>query len=487
MDNQSPTAAREAEAREFLREMALTAQQGSKRIRGLWVPTDFAPGDAAEVYILHAQHRGDMYHVRVAMALKPRPLIIHSCPDAGSDLMDYLSRGLNSTAVYMTKLGWDQLTAKNAPNKDTVKKTFKLYSEGICSVVIWDAVNNGATLEQVREAVCRIDPSEKESIEAEFAKLCSKLFGVRNTNETTVLVNYRDTGTKGGVYPELDSGEQSIVDISTAIESMPGSEGKKLKVVMCGNPEPLGKFHSIGEYFKGIPSGSWPKSTKRDIEAFFFLYAFQNNFYRMSVGFRSGVMDLFTFLNIPSISISIRQYIGEDRHAFLAINPLFKRWNVQYEMPRHITTRFIPKTYKFCASPWWQFTGKEKSPPTDKEKAEHLSPLGNFSDFDKIIIQEGLYRGITQLLPWPTKITLVNVEETREYNSALCRKTYFSDMPQKGEVEKYIQHKRQLEGHNIEIRTKWADERYEPLKDIKTLQVEMEADYEGVLKHLASK
>jgi hypothetical protein len=99
--------------------------------------------------------------------------------------------------------------------------------------------------------------------------------------------------------------------------------------------------------------------TKRDVEAYFLYWASQENkekqYFKMAVELRSGVMDLFTFMGIPTVSIGLRNMVGEDRHAFLA-GKGFKRVNAQYDLPRHPTTAYVENRFggdPLLNSPYW--------------------------------------------------------------------------------------------------------------------------------------
>jgi len=48
-------------------------------------------------------------------------------------------------------------------------------------------------------------------------------------------VQYRDTGTKGGIYPELDSSNASILQIAEYIRNASGRSRKPLNIELCGN------------------------------------------------------------------------------------------------------------------------------------------------------------------------------------------------------------------------------------------------------------
>ena len=164
--------------------------------------------------------------------------------------------------------------------------------------------------------------------------------------EPTILGQYRKTGTSwsdhkevGGVYPELDTGG-ALFEISDILPEVRGEVRKEaIWLVTCGNAEPLRDLPNIGEYWKEFDTVPLGKDTKRDAEAYYLDWLFRKGRFQMTVGFRSGALDLYTFLGIPTVSIGLRNMRGESRHVLLAIQEL-KRYNVQYDKPRHYTTAY---------------------------------------------------------------------------------------------------------------------------------------------------
>ena len=59
--------------------------------------------------------------------------------------------------------------------------------------------------------------------------------------------------------------------------------------------------------------------------------------YSPVLGFRSGALDLFTFLGVPAVSILLRNLVGNLHHNDIPKNK-FKRIKCEYDAPRHTST-----------------------------------------------------------------------------------------------------------------------------------------------------
>jgi hypothetical protein len=451
----------------------------------LWVPTDFAEGDT-NIYVIAANHRGDMYHLRGAMTLVSHPLLVYKCADETTELTDYLKKPLLPNNYFLTRWTWDMLIDPNfKPGPGYSRRTFKTYSESMATTIIKDNVKNEADMTKLAEGMAFIDKDDKEGLKTEFKQLCVKLFKYSPIDpRTTILVQYRDTGTKGGIYPELDSSDASIVQIAEYIRDASKKSTKSLNVELCGNAKQIDDLHSIGEYFKQINPQRWPKNTKRDLETFFLKVAFQEGYFKMALGFRSGGLDVFTFLGVPSISISIRQLVGETRHREIAANPFFKRLNIQYELPRHISTKYTAKD-NLLGSPWWLFAGKDHPKPTDQERAQQsISPSG-FHDFDGSIMEIGIYHAIVVLLNLDIQPTIKpqGVAQVRVFDNKVCRTCYYSDMDfRKGEIFNFQTSQKAREVIDFKTREDTMGYREEPKKDFEKWKKAMEDDWKKILK-----
>jgi len=448
----------------------------------LWAPKAFATIDT-KIYIIRASHRGDMYHVRGAMTLEPHPLLVYECTSSTTELTDYLKKPVPSeNDVFLTPFTWDQLAgAINPGGSDYSKRKFSLYSESVATTVIRNKVtkDNRAKL---ANGMAIIDKNDQEAITNAFEGLCKELFAKQpSTAITTILIQYRDTGTKGGIYPELDSSEDSILEIASYINAIPKKGTESLNIELCGNAQPIGSLHSIGEYFKRIDSSKWPKETKRDLETFFLKVAFEKGYFKMALGFRSGGLDVFTFLSVPSISISVRQMVGEGRHGEIAVEKLFERWNIQYELPRHITTKYFGTDKNLLGSPWWKFDDSRK--PTADELKQQSDPPSKFHDFDGQIVRIGIYNAIVVLLKWDHGIFIKPTVQSREFSNKICRPCYFSNMSvPKGEVSEFQKGQRTLEEKDFVLRKGQITYRNEAQKDFDRWEAAMKSDWAKIIK-----
>jgi hypothetical protein len=221
----------------------------------LWAPTNFAEGDT-NIYVIAANHRGDMYHLRGAMTLVPHPLLVYECPDKPNELIEYLKKPLLPNNYFLAPWTWDTLIADKfdpGPKYKNIRfeqRTFTTNSESRATTIIRENVNDEKNMTKLAKGMALIDKDDEEGLKTAFKKLCVKLFKYSPIDPvTTILVQYRDTGTKGGIYPELDSSDASIVQIASYIKNASKKSKKPLNIELCGNAKPIDGLHSIGEYF----------------------------------------------------------------------------------------------------------------------------------------------------------------------------------------------------------------------------------------------
>ncbi|KAN0073541.1 hypothetical protein V8E54_008761 [Elaphomyces granulatus] len=443
----------------------------------LWAPTNFAEGDK-KIYTIAANHRGDMYHVRGAMTLVPHPLLVYDCPNRPTELTDYLAKPVPANDVFLTTWSWDMLVGSDDPGPDYSKQTFTVHGESMATTIIKDNVKKEADWIKLANGMAIIDKGDKENLQTEFINLCGDLFeNPPSASITTILVQYRDTGTQGGIYPELDSSDASIVQIASYIRDASEKSTKplQLNIELCGNVQPIGDLHSIGEYFRRIDSERWPKNTKRDLEAFFLRVAFEAGYFDMALGFRSGGLDVFTFLRVPSISISARQLVGEKRHGEIAVNKYFKRLN---------NTKYTAKD-NLLGSPWWLFD-KEHREPTPEDRGRQSTPPSGFHDFDGSIVKIGIYNAIVILLDLGIQPTIKpDAAQAREFNNKVCRKCYYSNIDFcNGDLFNFQTLKKAQEVNDFNTREGEISEREEPEDDFNKWKKEMEDDWSEILKRL---
>jgi hypothetical protein len=413
----------------------------------LYVPDVFKDGDAA--FLMSATHRGDMYHLRAALQVKKFSVVLYNSNPDTKGLEDYLTHSVlkNGNNIFIVpweydnskdkddSIGKDESKGKNylkgnngvAPKgfagcflngkeytaTGISKRKLKTYSESEATKFISglpDPLQNiGAGMADIGQ----ISDGFEKKLLAAFTEIW-KNAGIKRPEphepkNPAILFLYRDTGTSDamGVYPELDTGN-AIKEIRDIVDKFPKHGNDKLQIISCGlkvapqnASSPKGEL-GIGEYWKHIPKlPHGEKSSARDVEAYFLDWSYKQGYYRMASGFRSGALDLFTFMGIPSVSIELRNLKGDIRHRRLA-DGKFKRVNIQYDQPRHNTTACIFPQYNnpiVYASPFW---GDEKPfDPPDKEvarvtpsthqgkKDQQTKAPEAFHKFDKRVIEIG--------------------------------------------------------------------------------------------------
>lgn len=173
--------------------------------------------DNQEIYLLSATHRGDMYHIRAAMALEPHPLCLYDCPSKPNDLMAYLGKSRSASSArsisedpatsFQTTLNWKVLAGQSAPSPEYRKVTFPIISESGATDIFSANMSMGTSGPNVSAAMAIVDANIKPIVEASMGKNLQAIFPPQGPKMKTVLVLHRDTGTQaGGIYPELDSG-----------------------------------------------------------------------------------------------------------------------------------------------------------------------------------------------------------------------------------------------------------------------------------------
>ncbi|MNP94621.1 hypothetical protein D3C85_71620 [compost metagenome] len=341
-----------------------------------------------EVYMIDAAHRGDMYQVRAALAVHPAPLIIFNCR-AENDLTHYLT---NAPGAQVHKVPYNP--AKPNPEdfrSGLVLRMFTVLSESDATHKI---ITNQKKQKDISEHMTvKLTPD----VIAQIRKTVLGVFGGESGN--IALMMYRDSGQTNLVYPELDSGE-ALVPLAQLMHK------KGFEPVFCGAPggSSIHGIRNIGFYWKaldGIRVGDNkdPLKFKRDIEAEFMRQAYQMAKFRIVVGFRSGVIDLFTLLGIPTISISLKNLVGEDRHGKFAGNRNWQRTNIQYDHPRNEVTDLMDSrgSSKQYMSPYWKMRGHQA---TDKKAATKTAPApSTFDERDHDTIETGINIGISKLRP----------------------------------------------------------------------------------------
>ncbi|PKY08321.1 hypothetical protein P168DRAFT_277926 [Aspergillus campestris IBT 28561] len=448
----------------------------------LWVPKDFA--EEGKIYMLPANHRGDMYHIRAAMLLEPHHLLVYACSDKTKDLTGYLMRSVASeNKMFLTEWSWEILSGSKDPiGTGYDKRKFEVISESNATTIIRGKINSEKDAKDLAEKMIIIDQTHKEEIRRYLESLCEKLF---QTGTEAVLIQCRDTGTKGGIYPELDSGIDSVIQIAQYV----GMVSQTLKVVLCGNTEKIDDLAGIGEYFKQIESSKWPSESNRDIEAFFLQIAFEKKYFSMVIGFRSGGLDLFTFLGVPSVSISVRQMVGENRHGEIARNKHLQRWNIQYELPRHVTTKYFGERHDLLGSPWWKFDkpkgptradqDRPKSPTREDKDKQSILPTG-FHKFDSEIVKIGIHNAIVVLLKYPNVPTIKPVIQNRVFSNWECRPSHYSNT-RREDLRDFFDGQREKEEDDFTTRKNDIENRREGKADFEKWENSMRQEWNRIL------
>ena len=344
------------------------------------------------VYLIDAAHRGDMYQLRAALAVERHPVIIYNFKGE-NDLSNYLS---NAKGVETYKLAYNPaLPVEEDFVPGRVFRSVTVYSESDTTRIV---VRTGTDAGAIKEGMSTIPAACKLGIDEAVTRVFS------GVPANAALLMYRDSGETGLVYPELDSG--------AALPQLAEMLGKKgMEPVLCGAPKAFGHVKNIGFYWEElvripdlakdeIPEGN-PKAFKRDIEANFMRRAFEMKKYSLVIGFRSGALDLFTLLGVPTISISLRDIVGEDRHGKFSHDPRWQRTNIQYDVPRNPeVTRLMPGRgeSQLYMSPYWKM--RMDSGPLEAPKGgwpKGAPPPGPFHEADLPTVDYGIDVGLARL------------------------------------------------------------------------------------------
>ena len=345
----------------------------------------------SNVYMIDASHRGDMYHLRAALAVHRAPLIIFNFKGE-NDLTHYLA---NAPGTQVYKVAYNPAKPREIDfQSGLVLRMFNVLSEA-------DATHKIAGAVEQKDAISKSMTSVSEELTPDVVRnirdAVVHVFGSATGN--IALMMYRDSGQTSLVYPELDSGA-ALPELARMMHE------KGLTPVFCGAPggAKLDEISNIGPYWKaleGIQVGGNrdPLKYKRDIEAEFMRQAYKMGKFRIVVGFRSGMLDLFTFLGIPTISISLKRLVGEDRHSQLAHNPNWQRTNIQYDKPRSNVTRLMEGRgeSELYMSPFWKMRGFK--PLNGENNIKTASAPEGFHQDDVATIETGLDVGIGKLSP----------------------------------------------------------------------------------------
>lgn len=146
----------------------------------------------------------------------------------------------------------------------------------------------------------------------------------------------------------------------------------------------------------------------------------------MVVGFRSGVLDLFTFLGVPTVSIGLKYLVGEARHAKLA-KAEFRQQNIQYLAPRHPDTKWFKgaQSERLIGSPYWKF-----GPATTPASTAPMHEPGPLAPYDFQVVRTGLRVAIQRYLAWESESFIAgNVQRASAvFDASSARRGYPSEL-----------------------------------------------------------
>ncbi|TWU71088.1 hypothetical protein ED733_002544 [Metarhizium rileyi] len=364
------------------------------------------------------------------------------------DTQDYLSRCViqNNKNFFFVPWNYAVLTAPTRPpadfsncclngqpydGKGMAMVQVKTYGESLATMLLEDAGTHNPLPNSVLQGMFLLSDESKAYLGQKFSELFRSEWKIKvdDSKTSTILVVDRDTGCQPeGAYPELDTGN-GILAIREIVNDMmnaspPGHP--RLNVISCGNKgESSGT--GIGQYWTklpkltDIPNPDVTKPvTKRDVEAYFLYWASQEDkskqYFKMVIGLRSGVIDLFTFLGIPTVSIGLRNMVGESRHRRLC-GPNFKRLNVQYDRPRHSTTAYVEDRYDnrkaWLNCPFWLGNAPAGSLARDaladdQQLRARTSLPRPFYEFDTFVLTVGVRLACQRYMSWSTTVTKAN-------------------------------------------------------------------------------
>ncbi len=420
---------------------------------------------AGKVYLIDASHRGDMYQERAALAIEKHPLIIFNFK-GNNDLTNYLA---NVPGVDIHLLDYNP--AKPKPDDFQPRRVYRsvqVLTESDATDIITGTP--GKAFGDLASAMACIPPPMSGLIDAAVDEVFKGIPG------DAALIMHRDSGQTGLVYPELDSGG-ALTQLAEMVRQ------RNLTPVVCGASEPIKGLLGIGRYWDNlaaIPKQSGiklpienPNLYKRDIEAQFMLQAYRKGKFKAVVGFRSGAVDLFTLLGIPTISISLRDIIGEGRHGKFSNDPRWKRTNIQYGIPRNtVTKRVKVRNTEQYMSPYWRARGFDGPSPD-----EPVGAPGPFHPLDLVTVHTGMDIGVSKIPGQTEKSSGVNSPVTRDdvkFSDLLPDRLRPRGGTEEGEAQRQNEIRRWMEGLKTEISTMEGHDREAALKILADDDAKME-------------
>jgi hypothetical protein len=419
-------------------------------------------------YMMSARHRGDMYQMRASMALLPRGIILYESDPAekGSvtrDVEEYLMMSAQVLKLPILIVTWPRQAFETGAGLDTlnylgctlngkqlvedkpISTPCTFITEGDATEQLFLRVISPQKMKGVIDHMALPgNTTAMEFLGKSFSELAPQIFPKLKGGTKHVLILHRDTGAGGGAYPELDSGD-AIDDFAHLVDKV-STEETPLSPLLVGNkPTKDDKFPSIGQYWLRLKDlVDHTKLPKREIEAYFMKWAFANNYFHMVLGFRSGMLDFYTLIGVPTVSVGLRFLAGEGRHLRLA-QEIFKRVNVAYDQPRHNTTAWVKSRRPgelLLQSPFWLEDAPDGItprvvPPTPLGKADLIKvPPGSFIGIDSMIVEMGFRIACERELGMEKTILSLSAE-TRAINIHVMR-SIFPIEAQNDALEEYI-------------------------------------------------
>ncbi|KAM0469378.1 hypothetical protein ACHAPX_010498 [Trichoderma viride] len=509
----------------------------------LHVPNVFKKGDS--VLLMSASHRGDMYHFRAALQVENFSVILYDSNHDDDtrpktkDLEDYLAESVLRKKKHIFVVPWEydvlrgskplQPTTKCFLNGQKyvekehplVKLQLGTFGEKASTQIIASApdgfenVVNGMTILS-KTMVDNKFPDFKQlseefpKVSDDFEKLWTqwKHAGVK-AGENAILLMYRDTGTRDpapvvtmGVYPELDNGNATD-DIKNLVDEIATKEKKPFTIVTCGL-----KDSDIGEYWNSLRSikPKEPNISSRDFEAYFLKWSYEKGYFKMATGFRSGALDLFTFMGIPTVSIGLRNLMGEKRHQMLA-HENFKRVNIQYDRPRHKVTAAVtskrwddaPKPDQTTfGSPFWDEDFQHPENATGRvtpqdTKGEQMQRAGNFGSFDKTVMEIGYRFALEKHMSLGQTIRTLKAnseskknELPRTITTSEARYCYPHDLAGRDALEKHFNKTEKLDYEAVKAMGGSSGELQQSRKMVEKYEKDYDGDWDEVTRLINS-
>lgn len=248
--------------------------------------------------------------------------------------VDYITEIIpKETWTFVTRWSWEELTdpkrhdSRHQPTKydsnypcdtsilDESSMNIKLSigpsecTDGIqTSGQLKQPLNRGKQFNMIPQNMVKVDVNSNVALLRQLDRSYETIFPNKKTRgRKLAVILWRDTLASGGPYPELNTGAESARQLVDMLASFPLDVCFIDVAKAAMPPKVLEKAHcGKTPYFKDavLESDLWPpESTARDREACWVKRAYQEGWFNLVVGLRSGALDNMTFLGIPTVSI----------------------------------------------------------------------------------------------------------------------------------------------------------------------------------------